>query len=190
MFFQPVFCLVQIKLSAGPQVEKCKALERSVFPLFTAAAPKLSANSTIFLYSMFLKYLKEFSHLQFFCFGSNKSMSWWTRCISPLVRLGFTQARCQVNQNLSTKAMWELSFCSLVRNHFGQIPSLLCLAKRFEHFTFCLWFFWLLRCAVCVTAQPRTGSGSIQNCTILPKVGADRVWIMFIQQTNCTRVHL
>ncbi len=38
----------------------------------------------------------------------------------PLVQFGFTKAKYHANQNVSIKAMWELS----LRNHVNQIPSL------------------------------------------------------------------
>ena len=40
-------------------------------------------------------------------------------CIFPLFR--FHMAKLQVNQNVSTKAMWELSLCSLVRKLMGLV---------------------------------------------------------------------
>ncbi len=45
-----------------------------------------------------------------------------------LFRFGVTQAKFQANQNVSTKAMLELSFRSSVGNNFDKIssPSTIC----------------------------------------------------------------
>lgn len=42
-------------------------------------------------------------------------------CVFPLVRFLFHTAKFQVNQNVTTEAMWELSVCTLVRKLVGLV---------------------------------------------------------------------
>ncbi len=86
--------------------------------------------------------------------------------ILSLVQFGFTQAKFQENQNVSTKAMWELSFCSLVRNHVGHIPSPSAVCSTFWTFHV-LYFFFL---AVGLSAQKSRGQCISPTSQVNPPV--------------------
>ena len=78
-------------------------------------------------------------------------------CILPLGQFGFTQAKYQGNKNVSTKAVWKLSFRTLVRNVACR-ESRVCFSSR-------------------IAVQ--NGPGLFQNMQF-PAVGSHQGWITLI----------
>ncbi len=113
-----------------------------------------------------------------------------------------SQAKYQVNQNVSTEVMWELSVCSLVRNHVSQVLS-------FSHSlnilnTGCQTVWSTLDSCLCHNKlptvclqsrpQPVMHSTAGYRSWFSPKIcsssaaGAHQSGITFIWQMNCTKV--